>query len=542
MDLKSSEYHTINIEECLERCDLISNEPAILLLDEIQRYSSIDEDGKMKENNNYNDIWMLLSDGKFNNDISRKNKINELLLEELYCLYETEEEKDDKKKTAKQNYVYKSPYYSALRLKRLLKITDYSIQDLMKMNIDDKTILITNALNSKITNEGMSYDKLLIFISGNLDEAYQFSKNVEDTEIDADIYNELSKRITILDIKNALRAKFKPEQIARFGNNHIIYPCLDKKSYYGIIKKNCKLITDEIEIKHNIKIQISDNLYDVIYQNGVFPTQGVRPVISTINNIIGNNITYFIFHAITNNLNDFYLDYENSYLFVKMNDTIFKKEIILEIKNIKENKTIDEKILVMVHELGHALIYAILFNTPPKQINVNSSGFSEGFVINHTSVSNKTSMRNKISIYLAGLVAEEIVFGDEFKSAGASSDIAQATCIASQYIRNCGMDGFVSKLGRSEMATDFDTNYDIDKTNTIIETMLIEDKNRARDLINANIKTFKKLIKYTIEHNNIEIKDFLKICNDDNLNLIQKEINDKLIYSYENKVNLFLGQ
>ena len=51
---------------------------------------------------------------------------------------------------------------------------------------------------------------------------------------------------------------------------------------------------------------------------------------------------------------------------------------------------IDEKTLVIVHEIGHALIYSLLYKTPPKQININSSGLSNGFVINHSSIENKT--------------------------------------------------------------------------------------------------------------------------------------------------------
>lgn len=202
---------------------------------------------------------------------------------------------------------------------------------------------------------------------------------------------------------------------------------------------------------------------------------------------------------------------------------------------------IDEKTLVIVHEIGHALIYSLLYKTPPKQININSSGLSNGFVINHSSVDNKTFIKNQIAIYLSGLVAEELVFGEDFKSNGASADILFATDAAARYVRSYGMNGTVSKIERQNQQSQYQLNYNIDATNSIIESILGEEKKRAKDLLNKNINTYKKLLSYTIENNSITIEKFLEICNNNNLNLVQKEINDKLIYSYDNKLKAFLN-
>jgi len=80
------------------------------------------------------------------------------------------------------------------------------------------------------------------------------ANDVEDTETDADIYYDLSRRVNIIDIKNALKEKFKPEQIARFGNNHIIYPCLNKKSYRKIIEINCQKYWIELKLNRVLKL------------------------------------------------------------------------------------------------------------------------------------------------------------------------------------------------------------------------------------------------------------------------------------------------
>ena len=556
MDIKND--YSRDIEQYLESSGVDINEPAILLLDEIQRFRTIDEMGGTIENKSFNDIWMLLSDGKFQNNSQRKREIMEHMLDEMYWLdrgdnegelevsktdvsvEKTEGSSSEPEKPKKpKNYKYKTSFWTANRFKKMLNLK-ISIEEIMAMTIEERMSIMENSLKSNNINEGKSYEKLLIFISGNLDEAFRMADRVEDSESDADIMHELSKRINIIHIKNALAYRFKPEQIARFGNNHIIYPCLDKKTYQTIIKMNCQEILDRVEKQHQIKFNLSDTIYDTIYRNGVFPAQGVRPTISTLFNVLGSNLPYFIYHALINNQKIVNLDYENKTLFTEINNKKIVKDIVLDIDDVCNSKSIDEVMLIIVHELGHALIYALLFNTPPKQINTNSSGLSKGFVVNHHSIDNKTFIKNSIAIYLAGIVAEEMVFGEEFKSNGAASDIMQATESAAHYVRSFGMDKTISRIIKKETKYDGELNYDVDKTNDIIEGLLVTEKKRARDLLNKNINVYKLLVEAAIKGKGISINKFLEICNKNGMELVQKEINDKLIYSYEDKLNNFL--
>jgi len=556
MDMKND--YSKNIENFLESSGIDSNEPAILLLDEIQRYRTVDEAGIMIENKYFNDIWMLLSDGKFQNNSQRRAEILDLLFEEMYYSDRRENEDEEDEPSNKQlkkgkgkngvpkekkpkNYKYKTSYWTANRFKKMLNLS-VSAEEIMKMSLEQRMEIMESSLKLGNVNEGKSYEKLLIFISGNLDQAFTMADEVEDSERDADIYHELSKRVNIIHIKNALAKQFKPEQIARFGNNHVIYPCLDKKSYYEIIKRNCALILNRVKSEHNIEIILTDNVYDAIYRNGVFPTQGVRPAISTVYNLLGSNLPFFLYLCLVNDLNKMCLDIIDNQLVTYIEEKRYEKDVVLDIDNIREGKTRDEKILVTVHELGHALLYAILYKTPPRQINVNSSGLSEGFVINHSSIENRTFVRNRIAIYLGGLVAEELVFGEDYKSIGASADISNATDTAGCYVRKYGMDGIVSRTIKKEAPQSQELNYCTEKTDDIIEGILKEEKIRAKDLLNENMGIYKELIKHTIDNNGITTVHFLEICNENGLNLKQTEINDKLSYSYEDKVIKFLNQ
>lgn len=556
MDSKNEYQRTI--ESYLESSGVDSNQPSILLLDEIQRYRTINEHGQMIENKYFNDIWMLLSDGKLQSNSQRRLEIMELMLEEAYWEDRTEnaeevtentsvnsdsdsskdEPKNEKKK--KKEYKFKTSYWTAKRIRKLLDLK-MPTDKIMEMTPEERVELMENHLKSNKVNEGKTYEKLLIFISGNLDEAFHMADEVEDVERDADIYHEMSKRITILHIKDALAKKFKPEQIARFGNNHVIYPCLDRKSYYKIIQMNCQKILDRVKEEHGIIVTLDNEIYDTIYRNGVFPTQGVRPAISTVFNVLGSNLPHFLYHALVSGVDGFKLKIEDKCLVTKIKNKTYKKELILDIDFIKEGRTLDEKILILVHEIGHALIYGLLFHTPPQQINVNSSSvFSSGFVITHIAVDNKTFIRNQLAVYLAGLVAEELVFGEDFKSNGASADITTATHAAGMYVRSYAMDGSVSRVMRITTQAQGEFNYNIDESNRIIENILTEEKARAQDLLKKNMKVFKKLIAFTIKNNVITPDDFVRICQENGLTLTHKKMNEKLIYSYDDKLNQFL--
>lgn len=557
MDNKSEYNRTI--ESYLESSGVDMSQPSILLLDEIQRYRTINEHGEMIENKHFNDIWMLLSDGKLQSNSQRRADVMELLLEEMYWQDQKrndEEEASDgdprNVETAssdtptlakkKKDYRFHTSFWTASRFKKLLGIK-MPVDVIMEMLPEMRVKMLEEHLKSDNINEGKTYEKLLIFISGNLDEAFSMADEVEDSERDADIYHELSKRINIIHIKNALAKKFKPEQIARFGNNHIIYPCLDKQSYYAIIKKNCYQILDRVEKEHHIKVKLTNNIFEVIYRNGVFPTQGVRPAISTVFNILGSNLPHFIYLALINDVDGFTLDVKDKILFAKINRKKYEKEVILDIDSIRENKTVDEKMLYIIHEIGHALVYSVLFKTPPRQIIINGSGFANGFVINHNSIDNKTFIKNQIAIYMAGLVAEELVFGEDYKSNGASYDILAATDVAGRYVRAYGMDGCVSRVIKQNNQSSHELNFDIDKTNSLIEGLVADEKKNAKDILNKYMGVYKLLVKFCMDNGNITIDQFLFVCNNGGgMELVQKEINDKLIYAYDDKVRHFLKQ
>lgn len=104
----------------------------------------------------------------------------------------------------------------------------------------------------------------------------------------------------------------------------------------------------------------------------------------------------------------------------------------------------DDLLITAYHEAGHTLVNIFTENTDPvHKVTIVSKGQSGG----HTAVlperdasyHTKTQMLAKLDVFMGGRVAEEIMFGKEKVTGGASSDLAQATSIATSYVKKLGM-------------------------------------------------------------------------------------------------------
>lgn len=130
------------------------------------------------------------------------------------------------------------------------------------------------------------YNKTLVFISANLDNVFpdpsKYSNDIDGTV--ADKLHEETSKIALTDVKKGLIEILRPEQAARLGNNHIIYRSLTSESFMEIIDREVKVRISSMIKEHGIDIKALNNktIKEYLYKNGVWPTQGVRPLYSTI--------------------------------------------------------------------------------------------------------------------------------------------------------------------------------------------------------------------------------------------------------------------
>jgi cell division protease FtsH len=388
-----------------------------------------------------------------------------MLFSDLYWQqYEEQEEpktkkakkEKEKEESREKRRKYKQSLWSARHLKRTLRLTD-SVEDIMTWDSKKKYEMLNQALSSPETFEGDSFQRLLIFISGNLDEAYDMADKTDEAEMDADIFHEFSTKINLVTIKRALRKRFKPEQIARFGNTHVIYPSLARASYVEIINRKVQEIVDKIA-QQGVEVVIDQSVRDCIYRNGVFPAQGVRPVLSTVNAMLGNAVPGFFMTSVQQQSARITIRAVGEELVATINRRKYYRPIEGSIDRIKKEKNAQQVMLTSVHEAGHAVVYALLFNVTPVQIVGNSvSENKDGWCGIHPCSFSKDSIYRRIATNLAGIAAEEWLFGDENKTAGCSLDLYAATSLAGHAIRQWGMNGKISVRSNRHNGTTAET-------------------------------------------------------------------------------------
>jgi len=190
----------------------------------------------------------------------------------------------------------------------------------------------------------------------------------------------------------------------------------------------------------------------------------------------------------------------------------------LEKKNRLINKK--EKERVAYHEVGHAIIGALLTDEPVHKISIIPRGIGAlGYTLQLPTedryLMTKTELLNKIAVLLGGRAAEEVFFGDI--STGAQNDLEKATDTARKMVTMYGMSDKVGlatleKPGQQFLniqgQTDFYKNYSP-------ETAALIDEEVKR-ILNETYEKVKKLV----EKNKNKID---KIANE----LLRKEVLDE---------------
>jgi hypothetical protein len=486
-NIDQSSWQT-NVSAILSNNGLNDSKPAIVLFDEIQRFNTLDHEGNPMPQTKFTDFWELLSDGKLSK--RQKDDIDYYLYNYMF------NKKDKEKRKAKgEEITDMNPtlnMWDAKVLKGYLGV-DMDVFEMSEMTEDQMMKLIMKAKSQKKIYEPVDHSKTLIIISGNLDEAFAMANQTSEADIDADIYHAYTKKITVVDVKNALSRKFRPEQVARFGNIHLIYNSLRKMDFEKLIQREIDRIKMETKTKLGIQLSVSKAINALIYRNGVFPVQGVRPVFSSVIDILDANLSKFVFTAFMSNATKITIDYDNAAK--KINATVGTKHVdvpyIGRIDKIRQSNEEDAVANISVHECGHAIVYMLLMGMAPLQLKSKvASSYAAGFTFPHQIHETKENIINKIKIYLAGGIAEELIFGKQNASIGRSHDREQATALAIEFIRKYGFDDEFQAVYTLDAPP-----YYMDKkvTDMDVEKMITHLVSDTKELLNTNLALLKEL-------------------------------------------------
>jgi cell division protease FtsH len=126
-----------------------------------------------------------------------------------------------------------------------------------------------------------------------------------------------------------------------------------------------------------------------------------------------------------------------------------KDKLIMGAARLSMSMTDEEKRFTAYHEAGHSLVALLVPQCDPiHKVTIIPRGGALGMVVrlpekDKVSIS-KTEVMSNIKVTMGGRVAEEIVFGEDNITTGASQDIKQATEIVKKMVIRWGMS---SKLG-----------------------------------------------------------------------------------------------
>lgn len=171
------------------------------------------------------------------------------------------------------------------------------------MNCDQIIDFIFEVYESAKKGYDLKFNDSIIFVIANLDEAYQISFDV-NPDMSPDQFRKITEKITIVEIKEALKKRFRNEQITRLGNIQVIYPSFSEQNFKDIIDLYLNKYEEEAFKLSGYHLKFEDSIKKIIYDEGVYPTHGTRPIFSTIYEIVKSRFPQVIRYICDNDIKD----------------------------------------------------------------------------------------------------------------------------------------------------------------------------------------------------------------------------------------------
>lgn len=164
--------------------------------------------------------------------------------------------------------------------------------------------------------------------------------------------------------------------------------------------------------------------------------------------------------------------------------------------------TDEERTLTAYHEVGHALVAKMLMHTDPvHKISIVSRGRALGVTWflpeNDKALESKAHFLDELAASLGGRAAEELIFGKEYITTGASNDIEKATALARNMVTRFGMSEAVGTVNYSNPHSSVFLGRDLGEQRNYSENIAFAIDQEIKNIIEqAYIKAIKILTTY----------------------------------------------
>ncbi|KAI9162602.1 hypothetical protein LWI28_028866 [Acer negundo] len=172
----------------------------------------------------------------------------------------------------------------------------------------------------------------------------------------------------------------------------------------------------------------------------------------------------------------------------------------------------ESKKLTAYHESGHAIV---AFNTegahPIHKATIMPRGSALGMVTqlpssDETSIS-KRQLLARLDVCMGGRVAEELIFGQDHVTTGASSDLSTATELAHYMVSSCGMSDAIGPVHIKERASsEMQSRIDAE-----VVKLLREAYDRVKALLKKHEKALHALANALLEYETLSAEDIKRI-------------------------------
>ncbi len=198
----------------------------------------------------------------------------------------------------------------------------------------------------------------------------------------------------------------------------------------------------------------------------------------------------------------------------------------------KKNRVMSEKrkTLVAYHEAGHALVGALMPDYDPVQkISIIPRGRAGGLTWftpsedrMESGLYSRSYLQNQMAVALGGRVAEEIIFGEEEVTTGASNDLQQVARVARQMITRFGMSDRLGPvaLGRQngnvflgrDIASDRDfSNETASAIDEEVRGLVDTAYTRAKDVLESNRHILDTLADMLVEKETVDSDELQQV-------------------------------
>jgi cell division protease FtsH len=200
----------------------------------------------------------------------------------------------------------------------------------------------------------------------------------------------------------------------------------------------------------------------------------------------------------------------------------------------KKDRVMSEKrkVLVAYHEAGHALVGALMPDYDPVQkISIIPRGRAGGLTWftpsedqMESGLYSRSYLQNQMAVALGGRIAEEIIFGEDEVTTGASNDLQQVARVARQMVTRFGMSDRLGPvaLGRQQgnpfMGRDIMAERDFsDETAAAIDdevrNLVDQAYRRAKDVLIKNKLVLDKIANMLVEKETVDSEELQGILN-----------------------------